>query len=80
VKARAVAVHAVEVLDYRVGIGQIAAAVWATVAKRLPDKARVFFAVNPDRPTLRGFSAQFVKKHANELIRHVGLGASRGRA
>jgi hypothetical protein len=80
VKARPIAVHAVEVFDHRFSIRKTATAVWAMVVEPLPYQSLVFLAINSDAPILGDSPAEFVKEHADDLVRNVGLSPPRGRA
>jgi hypothetical protein len=80
VEAHAITVHTVEMLDHRVIGGQIARAIRTSAIEPLANKFFVFFTVNFDQPVLANFAAQFVEKHANQLVRHIGLGPPRCRA
>jgi hypothetical protein len=80
VKTSSITVHAIEVLDNRFAIDKAAATIRAAVAEALPHQCLVFFTVNSDPPALGDTSAQFVKEHADNLIRHVGLSPPRGGA
>jgi len=75
-----IAVHAIEVFDYRFSKGQTAEAIGTLVVKPLANELPVFFAVDSDMPIPRESPAQFMEEHANELIRHVRLSPPRGRA
>jgi hypothetical protein len=64
VETRAIAIHAIEMLNHGIRIGQIARAVWTSVAKTRPDKPFIFFAIHFNCPTLADPATQFVKTHA----------------
>jgi hypothetical protein len=72
-KAYAITIHPVEVLNDGFGIRQITRTIWALATKQLADKAFILFAVNFDWPVLTNFATQFVKEHADQLVRHIGL-------
>jgi hypothetical protein len=78
-KARAVAVHAIEVFDHWLAISERARAVRAFVVEPFPDQLPVLLAVDSEFPVLGNSPAQFVEEHANDLIRNVGFGPSRRR-
>jgi hypothetical protein len=80
VEAYAITIHAVEMLNYGFGIRQRARAIWALVIEPLADKLLILFTVNFDRPVLADLATQFVKEHADQLVRHVRLGPPRSRA
>jgi hypothetical protein len=73
-EADAITVHAVKMLDSVYGIRQIARAIWALVSEPLADKPFILFPINFNRPVLADLATQFVKKHADQLVRHVRLG------
>ncbi len=70
-QTRPVAVHAIEVFNYRFGIGQTPEAIRALVVKPFANKFAVFLAINSDTPFLSESPAQFMEKHANKFVRHV---------
>jgi hypothetical protein len=51
---------------------------WAPITEPLSDQLFVFFPVNLNRPALADFAAQFMKKHADQLVGHIRLGPPRG--
>jgi hypothetical protein len=57
VKAYAITIHAVEMLNYGFGIRQIAGAVWALVIEPLADNLFVFFSINFNWPVLADLAA-----------------------
>lgn len=73
-EAYAITIHAIEVLNYGFGIREIARTIWALATKPLADKPFIFFAVNFNWPVLTNLATQIVKKHADQLVRHVRLG------
>jgi hypothetical protein len=79
-EADAITVHAVKMFNSVYGIGQIATAIWAQVIELLSDKPFILFPINFNRPVLTDLATQFVKKHADQLVRHVRLGPPGSRA
>lgn len=73
-EADAITVHAVEMFNSVYGVGEIARAIWALVIEPLADKPFILFPINFNRPVLTDLATQFVKKHADQLVRHVRLG------
>jgi hypothetical protein len=80
VEAGAVTIHTVEMLNHRDGARQFARTIGAPVIKLLANKFFIFFAINFDWPALADPATQFVKEHADELVRHVRLGPPGSRA
>jgi hypothetical protein len=79
-EACAITIHAVEMFNYGFGIRQIARAIWALGIEPFTDKLFIFFPVNFNWPVLADLATQLVKKHADQLVRHVRLGPPRSRA
>jgi hypothetical protein len=79
VEACAITIHAVQMFNSVSGIRQIARAIWALVIEPLADKLFIFFPINFNWPVLADLATQFVKKHADQLVRHVRLGPPRSR-
>ena len=70
-EACTIAIHTVEVFNYGFSVRQIARAIWALVIKPCADNLFIFFPVNSNVPVLADLATQFVKKHADQLVRHV---------
>jgi hypothetical protein len=66
--------------DYAYGSRQIAGAIWALVVEPFADELFILFVIDFDGPVLADTAAQFVEKHADELVRDVRLGPPRGGA
>jgi hypothetical protein len=65
VKACAITIHAVEMLNDRYRIRQVTGAIWAPVIELPSNKFLVFFAINFSWPVLADPATQLVKKHAD---------------
>jgi hypothetical protein len=65
VEACAIAIHAVEMLNYWRRVRQVARAVWAVIVEAPPNKLPILFAINFNLPVLAYPATQFVKKHAD---------------
>lgn len=57
---------------------EVAPAVWAFVTEPLSDQFLVFSIINLYWPALADTATQLVQKHANQLVRDVRFGSSRG--
>jgi hypothetical protein len=71
VETHAVAIHTIKMLHNWGCSEQVNAAIWAAILKRFSYEVSICFALNSYGPILGSASAQFMKEHADELVRHV---------